>query len=209
MAFKLVWGGPPKLIMVHLKKLFLERGGDGPLWMHYSMSAWGIIAGVLDLLRLVELCIFLALTSASMSAQSNNFCSLYHSMLRLVLMWVGNPQAGPLPFHLIARQAHHVSEIRFHSVRRLTPAHAVDRFTSLFNDVLKVLDIINLSICHLYLWIFPVHHHIRDSRYYLRVFSRAEFVRGLLMLGNDMLITLRRCNLLFTEQDVFLARVVN
>jgi hypothetical protein len=54
--------------------------------MHYSMPAWGVIAGVLDLLRFVELCIFLALTSASMSAQSNNFCSLDYWMLRLVLM---------------------------------------------------------------------------------------------------------------------------
>jgi len=94
-------------------------------------------------------------------------------------------------------------------VRRLTPAHAVDRFASLFNNVLKVLDIIYLSICHLGFWIFPVHHHIRDNWYDLRVFSWAEFVRGLMKLGNDMLITLRRCNLLFTEQDVFLARVVN
>jgi hypothetical protein len=69
--------------------------------MHYPVSAWGIIAGILDLLRLVKLCILLASTPASMSAESDNFGSLDHWMLRLVLMRVGNPQAGPPPFHLI------------------------------------------------------------------------------------------------------------
>jgi uncharacterized RDD family membrane protein YckC len=102
MALKLVRGGPPELIMVHMKKLFLNRCGDRPLRMHYPVSTRGVIAGILYVLRLVKLCIFLAPTPASMSAQSDNFGSLDHRILRLVLMRVGYSQAGPPPFHLIS-----------------------------------------------------------------------------------------------------------
>jgi hypothetical protein len=83
-------------------------------------------------------------------------------------------------------------------VCRLAPAHAIDRFTSLLDYMLKVLDVIDLDICHLGLCIFSVHHHVRDGWDYLRVFSWAEFVRGLVQLRNDMLITLRGYSLLFT-----------
>ena len=113
-------------------------------------------------------------------------------------MRVIKSQARPFPFHLISGQAHHVRKVRFHSVCRLTPTHAVDRFTSLLNNVLKILDIIDLDICHLGLNIFSFHHHVWDAWDNLRVSSWAEFVRGLLKLKNDMLITFRGRNLLFT-----------
>lgn len=144
-----------------------------------------------------------------MSAESNNFGSLDHWILRLVMMRVCNSQVGPLPFHLITWQAHHVGKVRFHSVCRLNPAHAIDRFTSLLDDVLKVLNVVDLDICHLGLYIFSVHQHVGDTWDNLRVFSWTEFVRGLVKLRNDVLITLRGCSLLFTKQNVLLAPVLN
>lgn len=126
--------------------------------MHNPMPSWRRILFKI-ILWLIMICIPLSLSASIWAQRSYNFSCL-NMMLRLVLMWVVESHIWSLSFDFSCWKNDSGTEIRFHSMSRLSSTHTINRFTGFFHDMFQILLVLDMNLRLMNFLVFIFHFEI-------------------------------------------------